>query len=300
MQDRVSAIETWDLSKRYGECVAVAGLDLAIPYGCAFGLLGPNGAGKSTTIQMLLGLIAATSGRATILGRGVTKEAHAIRAEVGYVPERHYIYPWMTVGEVIRFTRSFYPTWDGARCQELLKEYALDSSKKVRTLSRGMVTKLALVLALSHRPKLLVLDEPTSGLDPLIREEFNAGVLKLLKDERGTVLYSSHILSDIESVTDTIGIICDGGLLIVCPRDELAAQTKRIEVTLTQDGNTPVSPPGTILQNVDGTRWSLTVHGFSQATIEELQARNGVAQTRVLDVGLEEIFKDFVKGQQQA
>jgi len=297
MADRVSAIETWRLSKRYGNSTAVAGLDLAIPSGCAFGLLGPNGAGKSTTIQMLLGLTSATSGRATVLGRDVAREGPEIRAAVGYVPERHHIYPWMTVGEVIRFTSAFYPTWDGVRCQELLSGYALEPNKKVRNLSRGMVTKLALVLALSHRPKLLILDEPTSGLDPLIREEFNAGVLELLRDEQGTVLYSSHILSDIENVADTIGIICDGDLLVMCPREELVARTKRIEVTLAGEVSTPLAPEGTILQKVDGAQWSLTVYGFSRATIEALEARNEITETRVVDVGLEEVFKDFVKGQ---
>lgn len=293
------AVETHGLAKHYGESVAVAGLDLAVPQGCAFGLLGPNGAGKSTTIQMLLGLIPPTSGHATVLGRPVDRDAHTVRAEVGYVPERHYIYPWMTVGEVVRFTRSFYPAWNDGLCNELLGEYALDTGKKVKHLSHGMVTKLALLLALAHEPRLLILDEPTSGLDPLIREEFNAGVLELLQKNRRTVLFSSHILSDIEKVADTIGIIHQGRLLIACPRVELTDQTKRIETTLEDDRQTLVPPRGTVRHHLDGPNWSLTVHRFSADTLEELRAKNPVAETRVIDLGLEEIFKDFIKGQRQ-
>ena len=110
------AIETQGLTKTYGECAAVRGLDLSVPCGAAFGLLGPNGAGKTTTIQMLLGLLTPTAGRATVLGKDVTRKAYEVRAEVGYVPEHHNIYPWMTVAEVIRFVRSFYPTWNDGLC----------------------------------------------------------------------------------------------------------------------------------------------------------------------------------------
>jgi ABC-2 type transport system ATP-binding protein len=294
------AVETHGLAKNYGERTAVRGLDIAIPQGCAFGLLGPNGAGKSTTIQMLLGLLSPTSGHAKVLGEDPAKKAHVIRAEVGYVPEHHYIYKWMTVAEVIRFTRSFYPDWDDALCDTLLADYALDVTKKVRQLSRGMVTKLALLLALAHRPRLLILDEPTSGLDPLIREEFNAGVLELCQKDHRTVLYSSHIISDIEKVSDTVGIIHQGRLLIACARTELVRKTKRIEVTFKEDAPVPAPPQGTVWQKIEGNSWSLTVHGFSQDTMEELCARNSIIQHQVADMDLEEIFKDFIKGQSQA
>jgi ABC-2 type transport system ATP-binding protein len=292
------AVETRDLTKDYGGREAVRGLDLTIPEGCAFGLLGPNGAGKSTTIQMLLGLVPPTRGHAHVFGVDSATRAHAIRAHVGYVPERHYIYEWMTVADVIWFTRSFYPTWDDALCDALLVRYALDGAKKVKHLSRGMVTKLALLLALAHHPRLLMLDEPTSGLDPLIREEFNAGVVDLRTTDHRTILYSSHIITDIEKVADTIGIIHEGRLLIVCPRAELVARTKRIEATLADGSRDPALPRGVVWHAHDGERCSLTVHGFTQDTVEELCAQNSIVSFRVFDLDLEEIFKDFIKGQQ--
>lgn len=295
-----NAIETRGLVKLYGEHAAVNGLDLCVPTGCAFGLLGPNGAGKSTTIQMLLGLIAPTRGHATVLGKDPKTKAHAIRADVGYVPERHFIYGWMSVDEVIGFTRSFYPTWDDELCDDLTRRYALDRNKKVNHLSRGMVTKLALLLALAHRPQLLILDEPTSGLDPLIREEFNTAVAELQSRDHATVLYSSHIISDIETVADTIGIIDDGHLLIARPRTELLRTTKRIEATLAHSSPIPISPPGAVWQRRDGDRWTMTVQEFSEETIRDWCARNGDIPYRVVDLGLEEIFKDFIKGQQDS
>jgi len=297
--DEDFAIQTSELTKYYGEHAAVAGLDLSVASGCAFGLLGPNGAGKSTTIQMLLGLTSPTSGRATVLGKDVAREARSIRAEAGYVPERHYIYAWMTVGEVIRFTRALYATWNDALCDRLLNRYDLDTGKKVKHLSHGMVTKLALLLALAHEPRILILDEPTSGLDPLIREEFNESILERMKEDGRTVLFSSHILSDVDKVADTIGILSQGRLLITSPRAELVRLTKRIEVTLTETHGSPVPPAGTVWQCLRGNNWSLTVHGFSDSTMEELHAKNTAVQSRVLDMGLEEIFKDFVRGNEQ-
>lgn len=293
------AIQAWALKKEFGDVAAVRGLDLKVRRGSTFGLLGPNGAGKSTTIRMLMGLIAPTEGEATVLGNNVRTETLAIRAQVGYVPEHHYIYRWMTVREVINFTSSFYPTWNDTVCHHLIQHYDLNTNKKVKELSHGMVTKLALLLALSHEPELLILDEPTTGLDPLVREEFLDRVVHLLAEKRRTVLFSSHIMSDIDKVADTIGIINEGKLLISCPRAELLQKTKRLNIGLKENHGTVVSPEGTVWERVDGRQWSLTVHGFSHDTIEELRQKNDVEHSEVVDVGLEDIFKDFIKGQRQ-
>ena len=295
------AIRTRLLAKRYPGGDGVKGLDLEVPCGCKFGLLGPNGAGKSTTIKMLMGLIAPTSGDAAVLGAGIGTDAVAIRARVGYVPERHYIYQWMTVDEVIWFTRSFYPNWNDTFCDELIEQYGLDTRKKVKQLSHGMVTKLALTLALSHEPELLLLDEPTTGLDPLIREEFLEGILHpLLEQSSRTVFFSSHIMSDVEKVSDTIGIINEGRLLICRPRAKLLQGTKRIGAVLKDNTKTRTAPAGTVWQHVEDTQWTFTVHGFSRATLEELHRKNAVTDVHLQDLDLEEIFKDFIKGARQS
>jgi len=290
------AIQIRGLTKEYAGGDGVHGLSLSIPRGCTFGLLGPNGAGKSTTIKLLMGLIAPTAGDAIVHGYNILTDALQIRACVGYVPERHHIYPWMTIKETIWFTRAFYPTWDHALCEQLLKQYDLHPAKKVRELSHGMTTKLALVLALSHDPDVLLLDEPTTGLDPLIREEFLDGIKHLIQIRPRTVLFSSHILSDIERVADRIGMINDGKLLLCAPRDELTSQTKRIEVALKPDHRPTTPPPGTVLEEFVDGQWTLTVHGYSEETLRTIEHQNDAAHCAVHDMSLEEIFKGFIKG----
>ena len=289
-------IEIRGLVKEYGHGDGVHGLDLLIPEGRSFGLLGPNGAGKSTTIKVLMGLTPPTSGEVRVLGHDVRRDAHAIRLRVGYVPERHHIYPWMTIAEVIWFTRSFYPHWDDALCEIMLKDYGLDPRKKVKQLSHGMTTKLALILALCHDPDLLILDEPTTGLDPLIREEFLEGVNRLIRIRPRTVLFSSHIMSDIEKVADMIGIINEGRLLVCAGRDELMEKTIRLKVTLKPGDGTPDPPRETILSDADGRYWHLTVYEMAERELERLRQDPRVERVDVQGLGLEEIFKDFIKG----
>ena len=208
------AIHTRALTKHYSGGDGVKGLDLEVPRGCKFGLLGPNGAGKSTTIKMLMGLLTPTSGDAAVLGNDIGRDAVAIRSRVGYVPERHHIYQWMTVGEVIWFTRSFYPNWNHAFCEELLSQYGLDTRKKVKQLSHGMTTKLALTLALSHEPELLLLDEPTTGLDPQNRTNI-WDYIRNLKEQSGlTLLITTHYMDEAEALADRVSIIDHGRVVV--------------------------------------------------------------------------------------
>ncbi|MBX7258362.1 MAG: ABC transporter ATP-binding protein [Candidatus Hydrogenedentes bacterium] len=292
----LDAIRIRGLTKEYAHGEGVHGLDLSIPRGCTFGLLGPNGAGKSTTIKLLMGLLKPTSGEAFVNGFSIQSESLQIRACVGYVPERHHIYPWMTVGEVIWFTRAFYETWDHTLCEDLLKQYELHPAKKVRELSHGMTTKLALVLALSHDPDILLLDEPTTGLDPLIREEFLDGIKSLIDKRPRTVLFSSHILSDIEKVADRIGIVNEGKLLLSATREELIRKTKRVEIELKPGGVAATPPPGTVLQESTAGRWQYTVYGFTDETIAFMESQDSVARCAAHDMSLEDIFKSVIKG----
>jgi len=291
------AIEMEELTRRFGDQTAVKGLSLAVPAGSTFGFIGPNGAGKTTTIRMLMGMLRPTAGRARILGIDVARDPAAMKQRVGYVPELHYIYRWMRVGEAVRFCRSFYRTWNDELSAELLELFELDRGKRVKHLSKGMVAKLALLLAVAHEPEVLILDEPTSGLDPIIREEFLDGVLRTLCARQRTVFFSSHTLSDVQRLADTIGILYGGQLLAVRPTDELVNGTKRIRAVL-PDGAAPARPPaGTIWQRVERREWLLTVTGYTPRTLDHLREHNPVDNVEIIDVGLEEVFKDFVRGQ---
>jgi ABC-2 type transport system ATP-binding protein len=206
-------IETHELTKRYGPFEAVGSLSLKVPRHQITGFLGRNGAGKSTTIKMLLGMTKPSSGTGKVLGYRIDdpKESVLIRQNVAYVGEDKGLYAYLTVEQMVRFTRSFYTDWQTDIEQRLLNEYQLPPRRKVKALSKGMRTKLALLLALARRPKLLILDEPTEGLDPVSIEE-------LLQTLQGTatdgtaIFFSSHQLSEVERIADRIVMIDRGRL----------------------------------------------------------------------------------------
>ena len=320
-----AAIELFGLTKRFGRTLAVDNLSLKIPRGSTFGLLGPNGAGKSTTIKMLMGMLSITSGTAAVLGVNVQLDPVQVKQRVGYVPETHNIYRWMRVREVIGFCKSCFPTWNDQTAREMLDLFALDPEKKVKHLSKGMLTKLSLLLAVSHEPELLLLDEPLSGLDPIAREEFLDGVLRTICDRGQTVLISSHMLDDVRRLSDTIGILNNGRLVVHGSVDELLTSTKRIRATL-RDGFRPSQPlagktgtgseptsaggankasgevpvpvlSGVVWQRVEGREWTITVRDFSPEKVQQVRAIDGVERADVIDLGLEELFKDFIRGQ---
>jgi ABC-2 type transport system ATP-binding protein len=294
------AIELTGLTKRFGHTLAVNDLSLKIPRGSTLGLLGPNGAGKSTTIKMLMGMLSITAGEARVLGVDVTADPMQVKQRVGYVPETHYIYRWMRVGEVLGFCKSCFRAWNDRVCQEMLDLFGLDRDKKVKHLSKGMLTKLSLLLAVSHEPGLLLLDEPLSGLDPIAREEFLDGVLRSICDRGQTVLISSHMLDDVRRLADTVGILHEGRLLLHGNLDTLLTSTKRICATLRDGCHPKQTPEGTVWQRIQGREWTITVRDFTSEKVQQIQATEGVEQVHVVDLGLEELFKDFIRGQRVA
>ena len=298
--DKGPAIELVGLTKRFGRTLAVDNLSLEVVRGSTFGLIGPNGAGKSTTIKMLMGMLSTTAGEARVLGMDVFAQTTRMKQRVGYVPESHYIYRWMRVGEVIGFCRSFYESWNDQTCQEILDLFGLDLRKKVRHLSKGMVVKLALLLAVSHDAELLVLDEPMTGLDPIVREEFLDGVLRTICQREQTVLFSTHTLDDVQRLADTVGILHDGRLLVHRNIDDLLSSTKRIRATLANGRRPERVPAGTIWQRVQGREWLVTVGDFTAEKVEQIRAEDGVEHVDVVDLGLEDLFKDFIKGERAA
>jgi ABC-2 type transport system ATP-binding protein len=297
MSTSTPAIELIDLTKRFGRTLAVNNLSLTIPRGGTFGLIGPNGAGKSTTIKMLMGMLSISAGRANVLGVDIAADPVQVKQRVGYVPEVHHIYRWMRIREAIGFCKSCFRTWNDETCRELVELFGLDLEKKVKHLSKGTQVKLALLLAVSHEPELLLLDEPLSGLDPIAREDFLEGVLRTICDRGQTVLISSHVLDDVRRLADRVGILYEGRLVLHGDIDELLTSTKRICATL-RDGSQPKeTPEGTIWQRIQGREWTITVRDFSAEKVQQVQAIDGVEHVNVIDLGLEELFKDFIRGQ---
>jgi ABC-2 type transport system ATP-binding protein len=206
----------------------------------------------------------------------------------------------MRVEEAIGFCRSIYRSWNDQTCREMLELFRLDPRQKVKHLSKGMLVKLSLLLAVSHDPEILVLDEPMAGLDPVAREEFLDGVLRTVCDRGQTVLFSTHTLDDVQRLADTVGMLYQGRLLVHRKIDELLATTKRIRATLVNGSSPEQLPEGTVWNRIAGREWLVTVADFSAEKVEQLRRRNAVDHVEVIDLGLEDLFKDFVKGQRAA
>lgn len=298
--DNPRAIQLVHLTKRFGRSTAVDDLSLSVAKGSVLGLLGPNGAGKTTTIKMLMGLLRPTAGLAMVLGTDAITDPLMVKQRVGYVPEAHHIDRWMRVGEVLGFCQSVYERWDAETCHEMLRLFQLDPNKKVKHLSKGMLVKLSLLLAISHTPDVLVLDEPMAGLDPLAREEFLDGVLRTICDRGQTVLFSTHSLDDIQRMADTVAILYGGRLVVHRKIDELLATSKRIRATLASGPPPGPLPANVVWQRVEGREWQLTVTDWTPETGQMIRAQPGVEDVEVMDLGLEELFKDIIRGQRTA
>jgi ABC-2 type transport system ATP-binding protein len=288
-------LDVQDLTKSYGSNVACDRVSFRIRRGQTFGLLGPNGAGKSTLIRMLMGLTPFDSGAITLFGRETHLSSPEMRQRVGYVPELHYIYRWMSVASVIDFASKLYERWDSDLAEDMLSRFELPMKARVGSLSKGMTAKLGLVIALAHNPEFLILDEPASGLDPIIREDFLESVLQNHTCRGRTILFSSHHVDDVERVADEVGIMVKGRLAIRGSVDELRNRIKRIRMVL-PDGKLPVHvPPSVYNQRLVRRDWIVTAHSFSEALVDELQTENNALHCEVMDLNLEEIFKDVVR-----
>jgi len=291
------AIALSGVTKQFGTTVAVDGLSLSVKPGTTFGLIGPNGAGKSTTIKMMMGILLPTTGTIRILGRDVATEAEETKQRVGYVPELHFMDRWMRVQEVTGYCRAMYARWNDDVCREMLERFELEPTAKVAQMSKGMLVKLSLVLAVSHEPEMLLMDEPMAGLDPVGREEFLDGVLRTVCDRGQTVLLSTHALDDIQRIADEIGFLYDGRLLLQRNVEELLSSTRRIRATITQESVPQQVAANVVWQQVEGRNWTATVVDFTAETLQQLEALPGVEHAEVIQIGLEDLFKDLVKGQ---
>jgi len=217
-------VEIRNLSRRFGSTDALSDVSLAIPRGVVFGLVGTNGAGKTTLIKHAMGLMRAQAGSVSVFGIDPVSNPTSVLSRVGYLSELNELPDWMRVDELINFTRAFYPNWDESYAQSLRQNFELDPHKTVQSLSKGQRARLALLLALSYRPELLVLDEPSSGLDPLVRRDILRAIIKTIAQEGRTVLFSSHLLDEVEEVADHVTMISRGQIVVSAPLADIKAE----------------------------------------------------------------------------
>jgi ABC-2 type transport system ATP-binding protein len=293
-----NAIETFRLTKQYDGKRVVDSLDLRVPTGSVYGLLGRNGAGKSTTIKMLMGMVHPDSGRAELLGEEASNLTNETRARIAYLAEGHPMYGWMTVEEIVRFTRSFYPRWNDILVDQILDHFELSPRKKLRRLSRGQQAQVSLALAVAPDPELLVLDDPTLGLDTVVRRDFLESLIQIIQRQGRTILFSSHILGDVERVADRIGIMVGGVLRVDCRTETFRESVRKIVLEFI--GAPPESPaiPGLVSCRQFGGNFEIVLVGYDDAqreAVERLEPRS----IEVLELNLEDAFIEYTRGQRR-
>lgn len=286
------AILVNQVQKAFGAVPVLQNVSFSVPAGETFALLGRNGAGKTTLIRMMLGLTAPDQGELQIAGYNPRISPLELRQHVGYLAEDQRMYGWMKAGELCRFLQPFYPSWDEALAADYLDRFEIPRTVKIHKLSKGQGVKLGLAVALAHRPAVAILDDPVLGLDPIARKEFNRDLIEHLQAAGRTVLYSSHLLAEVEVVADRIAILDQGRIVRAAPTDELREQVKQIE--LPADAAAELVPPETLLdvRREDDTVL-LTVD--RAAEFLEFLVSRGI-EHRVQDLNLDEIFEAFVMG----
>jgi ABC-2 type transport system ATP-binding protein len=219
-----TVIEVRGLTRRFGATTALDGVSLSVPRGVVFGLVGANGAGKTTLIKHVLGLLRAQAGAVRVFGLDPVADPKGVLSRIGYLSEENDLPGWMRVDELLRYTQAFYPGWDEAYAEELRRAFALDRAARVKNLSKGQRARTGLLTALAYRPELLVLDEPSSGLDPIVRRDILGAIIRTIAEEGRTVLFSSHLLDEVERVSDHVAMI-NRGRVVMCAALESIKET---------------------------------------------------------------------------
>jgi ABC-2 type transport system ATP-binding protein len=291
-----SAIVMHGLSKDYGSGHGLFDLDLEVAEGEVFGFLGPNGAGKTTTIRLLMGLIHASAGKATVFGLDCDRDSVAVKREVGYLPGELPQFGGMRGSEVVAYLGGMRGAIDRARVTEIAERLELDLGRRFREYSRGNKQKLGLVLAFMHRPRLLILDEPTSGLDPLNQQTFHHMVGEV-SAAGATVFLSSHVLSEVEETCSRVGIIRDGRLVSDMTMDKVH-ELRYHEVVIDFSGDVPDAAvraaAGVEDVAVDARRLTCTVHGGFDGLLAAISG-HPVADMISREPSLESIFLSYYR-----
>jgi ABC-2 type transport system ATP-binding protein len=239
-------IEVQGVSRRFGATVALDGVHLAVPRGAVFGLVGVNGSGKTTLIKHVLGLLRAETGTVRVFGCDPVADPVGVLSRIGYLSEENDLPPWMTVAELIRYTRAFFPGWQDDYAEELRRSFGLELNSRVGTLSKGQQARAGLLVALAYRPELLVLDEPSSGLDPLVRRDILGAIIRTIADEGRTVLFSSHLLDEMERVADHVAMIDHGRVVVCAPMETIQTTHRRLTLRFPEARSRPPELAGAL------------------------------------------------------
>lgn len=277
------------LSRRFGHTQALDQVNFQAVRGKVYGLVGSNGAGKTTLIKHLMGLLRTLDGSVSVFGQSPALYPEQVLSRVGYLSEERDIPNWMSIEELMRYTNAYHSNWDNAYANELLKTFNLDHRKKIKDLSRGMRAQVALIAAVAHRPDLLILDEPSSGLDTLVRQDILNAVVRTISEEGRTVIFSSHLLEEVERMSDHVVMIQQGRITLDEPLESLGNSHHYTSIRFNEQVLSQPQLAHALLTSGSGRSWSV-IHDNppEQFTASVLQLGGEVVETR--NATLEEIF----------
>ena len=293
-----ATIKIANLAKRFGKNAVLQSVSLAVPPGQTFAFLGRNGAGKTTTIRMMLGLLRPDAGKLEVLGLDPAKHALEIRRRIGYLAEDQQMWGWMRVKQLLSFMGPFYPNWDKQLARQYVERFELPTKTRVKHLSKGQSVRLGLLLALAHRPELVILDDPTLGLDPIMRKEFIRDVIDHLQSRGATVFFSSHLLYEVEAVADSVAILDRGRIVRHADTDTLRQDVKQLILPAAASEQwtklVRALPDVKVLDTRNtGKQIAIVVENAAEALNA---ARQEGLSPKVVDLNLDEIFEAYVIG----
>jgi ABC-2 type transport system ATP-binding protein len=282
-------VDVNDLSRCFGHKQALENVSFRAATGQVYGLVGSNGAGKTTLIKHLLGLLRATSGSVRVFGLDPVRDPVGVLGRVGYLYEERELPEWMSIDELMRYTQAYHPTWDAAYARELLETFALDPARKVKDLSKGMRAQAGLIAAVAHRPELLILDEPSSGLDVVVRRDILDAVVRAVADDGRTVIFSSHLLDEVERMSDHVTLMHQGRVALSGVLDDVRRDYQRSRVHFVEHFDQPPVIDTALVMEGGGRTWSVVHSGPLEQFRHAVVARGGeIVESR--DATLEEIF----------
>jgi ABC-2 type transport system ATP-binding protein len=254
-----------------------------------YGLVGSNGAGKTTLLKHLLGLLRATSGSVRVFGLDPVRDPVGVLGRVGYLSEERDLPEWMSIDELLKYTQAYHPGWDAAYARELLGTFALDPKKKIKDLSKGMRAQAGLIAAVAHRPQLLVLDEPSSGLDAQVRRDILDAIVRAVADDGRTVIFSSHLLDEVERMSDHVTLMHQGRVALSGVLDDVRRAYQRSRVRFAEHFEAAPALDTALMLEGGGRFWSVVHSGSLERFRQAVHAHGGeVVESR--DATLEEIF----------
>ena len=270
-----TVLEIRSLSRSFGDKQALNDVTLSVPKGAVFGLVGENGAGKTTLLKHVLGLMKANTGYVSVFGLNPVAVPEIVLGRIGYLSEDRDLPSWMRVDQLMHYRSAFYPDWDHAYAAELADMFDLNISQRIRSLSRGQLARVGLLLAIAHRPELLLLDEPSSGLDPVVRRDILAAIIRTVADEGRTVLFSSHLLDEVQRVSDHVAMLHQGQIVLCDRLESVLAAHKRLTVRLPEPVEKMTEIPGGISCRGEGNELSIVCNGQQTQLQQWLEENNG-------------------------